>query len=330
MYLDFYGFNEMPFKLTPDPKFLYQTAAHREVLAQLLYGVQQSKGFIALTGEIGTGKTTLLHTVMKRLAESASVAFLFNSTLSFDGLLEYILEDFGISAPGATTQAQRLFALNNFLIERRRLGQSAVLILDEAQNLDPKTLEQIRLLSNFETPHEKLLQILLVGQPELRAKLNLPELRQLKQRIALSCSIRPLTAAEVHQYILTRLRIAKGRDLGIFTEKAVAKIAAYSGGIPRVVNIVCDHCLVIGYADQERRIGPDIVDQAIATLEEGALPRRRARAAAGMGGGARMTFVHWVLATSFGLVLGAAVSLSLRSDAGYFQALARSARSLFW
>ena len=316
--------------MTPDPKFLYQTAAHREVLAQLLYGVQQSKGFIVLTGEIGTGKTTLLHALIKRLDESAAVAFLFNSTLSFDGLLEYMLEDFGINKP-ASTQAQRLFALNNFLIERRRVGQSAVLILDEAQNLDAKTLEQIRLLSNFETPNDKLVQILLVGQPELRAKLNLPQLRQLKQRIALSCSIRPLTASEVQQYILTRLRIAGARDLGIFTDGAVTRIANYSGGIPRVVNIVCDHCLVIGYADQERRISQGIVDQAIETLEEGSSPRRRGRAVAGtVAGTSRMTVLHWVLATSIGLLLGAAVSLSFRSDTSYLQALTRSARGLFW
>jgi general secretion pathway protein A len=268
--------------------------------------------------------------MIKRLDETAAVAFLFNSTLSFDGLLEYMLEDFGINKPG-NTQAQRLFALNTFLIERRRVGQSAVLILDEAQNLDAKTLEQIRLLSNFETSNDKLIQILLVGQPELRAKLNLPQLRQLKQRVALSCSIRPLTAAEVQQYILTRLRIAKARDLGLFTDGAVTRIANYSGGIPRVVNIICDHCLVIGYADQERRISRKIVDQAIETLEEGSLPQRRVRAVAGaVAGRSRMTALHWALATSVGLVLGVAVSLSLRTEIGYLQALARSARGLLW
>lgn len=329
MYLDFYGLDERPFKLTPDPKFLYQTAVHREVLAQLLYGVQQSKGFMVLTGEVGTGKTTLLQALLKRLDESAAVAFVFNSTLPFDGLLEYVLEDFGINKP-TYSQAQRLFALNNFLIERRRVGQTTVLILDEAQNLDAKTLEQVRLLSNFETPNEKLLQIVLVGQPELRAKLNLPELRQLKQRIALSSNIRPLAADEVQQYIRTRLRIAKARDLGIFTDSAVARIASYSGGIPRVVNIVCDHCLVIGYADQERRIGRSIVDQAISTLEEGSLPRRRTRRTGGVDGRIKRTAVHWVLATFFGLLAGTAVSLSLRPDVSYLQALARSARNLFW
>src|SRR2546427_1692983 len=329
MYLTFYGLKEKPFNATPDPKFLCLTPGHREALAQLVYSVQETRGFLVLTGEVGTGTTPLLQAFLHRLNGKAVVAYVLDSTLPFEGLLEYMLEELGVPTP-ASSAAQRLLALRRFMLDRRRAGQNTVLVVDEAQNLDTAALEKIRMLSNFETPTEKLLQILLVGQPELRVKLNRPELRQLQQRIALSCSIRPLTAAEVHQYILTRLRIAKGRDLGIFTEKAVAKIGAYSGGIPRVVNIVCDHCLVIGYADQERRIGPDIVDQAIETLEEGALPRRRARVAAGMSAGTRMTFVHWMLATSLGLVLGAAVSLSLRSDAGYFQALARSARNLFW
>src|SRR5262249_17279191 len=198
MYLDFYGLKENAFSTTPDPRFLYPSPAHREALAQVLNGVHNSKGFIVLTGEVGTGKTTLLHALLQRLDDSTAVAFLFNSTLSFDGVLEYMLEEFGIGKT-ATTPAQRLFALNNFLVERRRVGQNTVLILDEAQNLDPRTLEQIRLLSNFETSGDKLIQILIVGQPELRVKLNLPELRQLKQRIALSSTIRPLTPKETHE-----------------------------------------------------------------------------------------------------------------------------------
>ena len=162
MYLDFYGLKENAFSTTPDPRFLYPSPAHREALAQVLYGVHNSKGFIVLTGEVGTGKTTLLHALRRRLDDSTAVAFLFNSTLPFDGILEYMLEEFGVGKT-ASTPAQRLFALNNFLIERRRVGQNTVLILDEAQNLDVRTLEQVRLLSNFESPNEKLLQILLVG-----------------------------------------------------------------------------------------------------------------------------------------------------------------------
>src|SRR2546426_651133 len=207
MYLTFYGLTEKPFNATPDPRFLYMGPGHREALAQLLYGVQERKGFIVLTGKVGTGKTTLLHALRQGLNGQTAISFVFNSTLPFDGILEYVLEDFGI-VKGGEWRAQRLIALNNFLIDRERTGQNTVLILDEAQNLDPSTLEQIRLLSNFETPTNKLLQILLVGQPELKAKLHLPELQQLKQRIGLRCQIPPLTPGEARQYIRTRLRIA--------------------------------------------------------------------------------------------------------------------------
>ena len=269
MYLSFYRLTEHPFNLTPDPRFLFLTAGHREALAQLLYGVEQGKGFIVLTGEVGTGKTTLLQALLQKLDPTTAVAYVSNSTLPFDGLLEYVLEDFGVAKRGGATHAQRLFALNNFLIERRRKGENTVLIIDEAQNLSPQTLEQIRLLSNFETPTEKLLQILLVGQPELVKKLELPELRQLKQRIGLRCVIGPLTQDETRDYIRTRLRIAGARDLQLFTDEAIRRIAGYAGGIPRVVNMVCDHCLLIGYADQERRIDRRIVDEAIRYLEDG-------------------------------------------------------------
>src|SRR5262245_12550145 len=274
MYLDFYGLSEKPFSATPDPKFLYLTRRHRDALAQLTYGVQNDVGFVLLTGEVGTGKTTLLRTLLSRLDGATAAAFVFNSTLSFDGLLEYVLEDFGIAKPGES-QAQRLVALNTFLIERHRAGQRTILILDEAQNLTLETLEQVRLLSNFETASAKLLQILLVGQPELRTKLSRPEMRQLHQRIALRFSIGPLSREETREYIYARLRVAGVRDLGIFTPRAIQRIAHYSGGIPRVVNILCDHCLVIGYADQQRRIEADIVDEASAYLEE-----RQARARA--------------------------------------------------
>ncbi len=317
MYLDFYGLKENAFSTTPDPRFLYPSPAHREALAQVLYGVQNSKGFIVLTGEVGTGKTTLLHALRRRLDDSTAVAFLFNSTLPFDGILEYMLEEFGVGKT-ATTPAQRLFALNNFLIERRRVGQNTVLILDEAQNLDVRTLEQVRLLSNFESPNEKLLQILLVGQPELRAKLALP---------ALSCTIRPLNPRETQECIKTRLRIAGAADLGLFTDRALARIAEYSGGIPRVVNILCDHCLVIGYADQERRIGPQIVEQAIKFLQEGGLARQRSWK---IGRQSRMTPLRWALTVLGGLIVGSAASLALRPDTGHLFDLARTARTLLW
>src|SRR5207247_6178268 len=276
MYLTFYGLAEKPFNATPDPRFLYLSPAHREALAQLLYGVQERKGFIVLTGNAGTGKTTLLHTLRQRLNGQTAISFVVHSTLPFDGILEYVLQDLGIAKTG-DSRAQRLMALNNFLIERERAGESTVLVLDEAQNLDASTLEQIRLLSNFETPTSKLLQILLVGQPELKARLQLPELQQLKQRVGLRCQIPPLTLEETRAYIRTRLRIAGARDLGLFADSAVDRISTYSGGIPRLINTVCDHCLLFGYADQKRRIDRHVVNQAIDYLEEGTRPQRKGK-----------------------------------------------------
>ena len=320
MYLSFYQFKEKPFNLTPDPKFLYLTPGHREALAQLQYGVQERKGFIVLTGEVGTGKTTLLQALLKRLDGTAAVAFIVNSKLSFDEMLEYALEDFGI-AHTASSRPQRLFALNGFLTERCRAGQNTVLILDEAQNLDPPTLEQVRLLSNFETPTEKLLQILLVGQPELKAKLQLSELRQLRQRIGLRCSIRPLRPEETRDYILCRLRIAAASDVGLFTEPAISRIAEYAGGIPRVVNIICDHCLLIGYADQKQRIDRKIVEQAIQYLEEGELPPGKSK---GVSRQRWMTSRRWALTAGTAALVVAAATLFLH-PAGLADALNRIA-----
>jgi general secretion pathway protein A len=311
VYLTFFGLREKPFNVTPDPKFLFLTPGHREALAQLIYGVTERKGFIVLTGETGTGKTTLLRTLLHRLDATTAVAFVSNTTLDFDGILEYMLEDFGIGKVGQTP-AQRILALNNFLIERQRAGQNTVLILDEAQNLDPAALERVRLLSNFETVTDKLLQILLVGQPELREKLQLPELRQLKQRIGLRCTVPRLTREEVGRYIQTRLRIAGASDRALFSEQAVNRIAEYSGGLPRLVNIVGDHCLLVGYADHKRRIDRSIVDQAVKYLEDG-MPTRRPRR------GARMTptaVPRWALAGSAAAILAGTVVVwqSMSSD----------------
>jgi general secretion pathway protein A len=281
MYLAFYGLREAPFSPTPDPRFLFQSARHREALAQLVYGVQERKGFIVLTGEIGTGKTTLLRTLLERLDTTTPVAYVHNSALGMEGLLEYILHDWGVKST-ASTHAQRLFELNEFLIDQHRQGRSPALVIDEAQHLSLDTLEAIRLLSNFETTHQKLMQILLVGQPELRDKLNAPELRQLKQRIGLRCHIGPLTPEEIRLYIRHRLRVAGAVDNGIFTDAAVQKIADYSRGIPRVINIVCDHGLLTGYADSKRRIDTDVIDEAIEYLEEGEPRRWRRRRQEGL------------------------------------------------
>ena len=268
MYLQFYGLRETPFSPTPDPKFLFQSTRHREALAQLLYGVRERKGFIVLTGQIGTGKTTLLRSLLARLDRDTHVAYIHNSALEIEGLLEYMLQDWGLKST-ATTHAQRLFELNEFLIDQHRQGLSPVLVIDEAQNLSLATLEAVRLLSNFETASQKLMQILLVGQLELRDKLNTPALRQLKQRIGLRCHIGPLSPEETRLYIRHRLRIAGAADAGIFTDAAIQRITEYSEGTPRVINIVCDHCLLSGFADSKRRIDTGVVDEAVEYLEEG-------------------------------------------------------------
>jgi general secretion pathway protein A len=310
MYLNFYGLKEKPFNPTPDPKFLYLTPGHREALSQLVYGVREHKGFIVLTGEVGTGKTTLLRTLLTRLDGNTAVAFIFNSTLPFDELLEYMLHDFGIAKAGET-RVERLVTLNNFLIERRRAGQNTVVIFDEAQNLDAPTLERVRLLSNFETSTDKLLQILLVGQPELGAKLRLPELRQLRQRVGLRCAIPPLRPEETRDYIRSRLRIAGARDLNLFTDRAARRITEHAGGIPRVINMVCDHCLLIGYADQTRRIDTDIVERAIKYLEEGELPLRKTT----RGGRAWVRPLRWALGAVAAGAVGLLAGLALQSSA---------------
>ncbi|HEV8617225.1 MAG TPA: AAA family ATPase [Methylomirabilota bacterium] len=305
MYLAFYGLHEPPFSPTPDPKFLFQSARHREALAQLEYGVRERKGFIVLTGEIGTGKTTLLRTLLERLDGDTPVAYVHNSALDIQGLLEYVLRDWGVPSAGAT-HAQRLFELNEFLLEQHRRGASPVLVIDEAQNLSVETLEAVRLLSNFETATRKLMQIVLVGQPELRDTLNMPGLRQLKQRIGLRCHIGPLSPEETRLYIRHRLRVARAADAGIFTDAAIQKIADESHGTPRVINILCDHCLLNGYADRKRRIEGAAVDEAIEYLEEGERPTWKQQRALRLVPGAAAL---WAARSSVGVLIVVLVAL---------------------
>jgi general secretion pathway protein A len=272
MYLQFYGLREAPFNPTPDPKFLFQSTRHREALAQLMYGVRERKGFVVLTGEIGTGKTTLLRTLLARLDRDTHVAYVHNTALGIEGLLEYMLHDWAVKST-ATTHTQRLLELNEFLLDQHQRGLSPVLIIDEAQNLSIPTLEAVRQLSNFETANQKLMQILLVGQPELRTKLNSTELRQLKQRIGLRYHIGPLAPEETRLYIRHRLRIAGAANTGIFADAAIQRITEYSEGIPRVINIVCDHCLLSGFADDKRRIDAGVVEETIEYLEDAEQPQ---------------------------------------------------------
>ena len=326
MYLTFYGLNEKPFTTAPDPRFLYLNAGYREALAHLVYGVQENTGFLVLTGEVGTGKTSLLRVLLNKVDAKTAVAFIANSGMSFDNILEYALEQFGIPTAGAS-RARRLVALQRFLTECTRAGQTVVLIFDEAHLLAPATLEHIRLLANFESPSQKRLQILLVGQPELKTKLALPELRQFQQRITLWAVVPRLSRHETRQYILQRLRVAGACDFNIFTERAVSRIAAYAGGIPRIVNAVCEHCLLIGYQDQKRHLDVDVVQQAVRYLEDGAAPtsaRSRRRIA-----WAALTPVLLSLMASFIAVRREAVGSVSHFITPFFATVARSARELF-
>ena len=266
MYLDFYGLRENPFNVTSDPNFLYLSKEHREALSHLLYGIKERKGFLEITGEVGAGKTTLCKTLLNQLDPNTKTAFILNSNLSELQLLEAIVEDFGIHLV-RRTKISFLRQLNNFLLEELKKNSNVVLIMDEAQNMKTATLEGIRLLSNLETDKEKLFQIVLVGQPELRRKLNSPALLQLRQRIGVRFHINPLQKDEVDKYIYHRLRVAGSAGDILFTDSALEKIFRYSGGIPRLINIVCDKALLSGFVLELKTIDVDIVDKSIFEIE---------------------------------------------------------------
>lgn len=260
MYKNFFGLKENPFNVNPDPRFLFLTKEIDEALSGLMYGIQNRRGFITLTGEVGTGKTTLVNRLVDWLHQQrARTAFLFNSRMNTNHLFDFILAEFGISCE-STSKSQQLMRLNKWLLERYRAGELTVLIVDEAQNLTYPVLEEIRLLTNLETSTEKFLQIVLSGQQELEEKLKLPQLRQLRQRIMLRCKTVPLTQAQTHDYIAERLRIAGASGELIFTPKTVETVYLYSLGIPRVINLLCEHSLINAYVEQQRPISPKIVE----------------------------------------------------------------------
>jgi general secretion pathway protein A len=261
MYTAFYGLREKPFSLTPDPHFLYLALPHREALAHVLYGIEQGEGFIAVTGEIGTGKTTLCRTVLQRLGSDTEVAYIFNPSLTGEELLHAINVEFGLLTEGRT-RAELSDQINQFLLEMKRAERRVLLIIDEAQNLQASTLEEIRLLSNLETSTSKLIQILLFGQPELDEMLDSKELRQLRQRISVRWSLSPLTAEEVNEYVRHRLRIAAGGECDLFSDRALREVRRRSRGIPRLVNLLADRALLAGYATGAKQVGPDLVNQA--------------------------------------------------------------------
>jgi len=266
MYLRFYGLSEQPFSITPDPRFLLYTRHHKEAYEHVLYGIESRKGFIQLTGEVGAGKTTICRAILSNMKADIRTALILNPCLTGNQLLRAILNDFGLNAKGRDRLAF-IDTLNCFLLEQVALGCNVALIIDEAQDLSAELLEQVRLLSNLETDRHKLLQIVLCGQPELQRRLDTPELRQLRQRIAIRCHLRPLTEEETRHYIEHRLRTAGWKGGELFATDAVHAVHSYAAGVPRLTNALCDVALLAGYAAQIGVIDVACVKRGIRQLE---------------------------------------------------------------
>ena len=260
MYNAHFQFREAPFGVTPDPQFYYSNAIYREALATLCYGIESRKGFIVLAGEVGTGKTTLLRKAMRSFGSNIKVAYICNTLVSFTELLRLILNDLGLPTNSENKLAM-MGQLNDYLLEQLIAGNIVALLIDEAQDLGPEILEELRLLSNLETDKDKLLQIVLIGQPELERKLDRANLRQLKQRVALRCRLNPIRADEVGAYINSRLQTIGHKCEDLFDSDAVRKIAASSKGIPRLINMICDNALLTAYAMSEFRVRASMIDE---------------------------------------------------------------------
>jgi len=267
MYQKFFGLRESPFNVNPDPRYLFLTPNTREALANLTYGIHGRKGIILLTGEAGTGKTTLLNKLLDRLRRGQAVtSFIFNTQLSVTEFFDCLLADFGIPC-SSPSKGQILLRLNRWLLDRYGARETAVLIVDEAQNLSPQLLEEIRLLGNLETSTEKLLQIVLSGQPELEEKLKDAQLRQFRQRITVRARTKPLSLEETHGYIAERLRTAGANGEAIFSPEAVESVYNYACGIPRVINVLCEHALINSFADRRRPVPAHLVDEVAREFE---------------------------------------------------------------
>ena len=258
MYLEFLGLREKPFAVTSDPAFLYLSRRHREALSHMMYGIRERKGFIAITGEIGTGKTTLCKALLRQLDPATKTALILHSGLSELQLLQTIVQDFGLN-PMRHNRLNLFNQLNGFLLEQAGFGHNPVLIIDEAQNLTPRELEQIRMLSNLETDKDKLIQIILVGQPQLNEKLNLPSMQQIHQRISVRYHIQPLDADEVRTYIDHRLQLAGSNGSLAWTNEAIEEVYRHSRGIPRLINSICDRALLACYVFQVKAVDGAIV-----------------------------------------------------------------------
>ena len=268
MYLKHYNFTKDPFHITPDPRFFFLSSSHRETFASMVYGLKKRKGFIAVIGEVGLGKTTVVRSFLHQKSNQTKLktVFIFNPKVTFQGLLRYIFEELEIELPQSAlthsdATSELVKKLHQVLIREYSKGVHLILVIDEAQNMPVETLENLRMLSNLETTQDKLLQIFLIGQPELERKLNLPELRQLKQRLAVRSILKPLNKKESVQYIEHRMKRAGLKKQSIFTRAALRRIYQYSKGNPRTINILCDNALVTGFGYGASHIGPKIVEE---------------------------------------------------------------------
>ena len=288
MYEAFYSLDDSPFVLTPDPRFLLRSKSHHEILTALVYGITSQKGLMALVGDVGTGKTTLCRALLRDLPDTVQSALVLNPHLSGVDLIGTLLDDLGVDRRPSATKGELMSALSQYLLAAGSAGKTVLVIVDEAQRMSVESLEQIRILSNLETATRKLVQILLVGQPELEEKLKLNELRQLDQRIGVRCYLKPLPRKETYRYVEHRMRIAGLPGALPFTRAALARIYKCSRGIPRVINLVCDRALMAGFSKRVREITPGLVTIAVRNLEGGRHGRNRyTRVWAARGGGLR-------------------------------------------
>lgn len=266
MYLEFYGLTEPPFSITPNPRYLFYSAKHREALNHLLYGIRERKGFVQLTGEVGAGKTTLCRAMLDQLGKNFTAALILNPVLDAEQLMKAIAMEFCLNVKGLD-KLETMAAINLFLLAQAEHGRDTVLVIDEAQNLTPELLEEVRLLSNLETDDRKLLQIVLLGQPELRDRLNDPGLRQLRQRITVRYHLAPLRRNELGPYVEHRLRVSGSQRPPVFTRPALWRIFSYTEGVPRLVNALGDKCLLAGFVKKADRISYSIACRAVRELE---------------------------------------------------------------
>ncbi len=265
MYLEYFGFDKMPFNTTPDSRFFFPSSKHAEALASLIYAVNERKGFVVVTGEVGAGKTTVCRILLNRIDPSTKVALITSTNITCEQLFEAVCLQLGLDATGKN-KATIIEMLHEYLLDQLQQGNTVLLIIDEAQNLSSEVLEEVRMLSNLETEREKLLQLVLLGQPELRRRLHLPELRQFRQRIVVTYHLSALSLQEMIQYIFYRLKVAGGMDKVKFTRRAINEIYEYSKGIPRVVNIICDSALLSCFVRDVRVVSQRIVEEVVHEL----------------------------------------------------------------